>query len=485
LINTASRFLKNIGFNIIADFSTKLANAVLILMLSNFLGISAMGTYSIAHNFFSLGLIFSYWGLGNLLIREVSKDKDTVNQYLSNFVVIRIVFAIITILIINVVAQNLNYSEQTLQTIQIISLGILASTILNLLFAFFIAFEELKYLSIISLIISLLRLLISFMVLNLGGSIITVAILYTVLEYLSIVLGIVSFLRFSHKFKFNFDIQFSLKQLGRAFPLFLVSLLVIMDSRMEILIISAFLNEIEVGFFTAMNTIIGGISLFAEGLRNAIFPIFGRYQKESPKDLHRLNLVLGKYIALITFPITISCFFFSETIVSLLFGEQYDISVLLLRIVIWTFIGYSYTVVAIRLLMVHDQENHVVLALFISGALTIILNILLVPSTGVIGVAVVRLFTTYVLTFLCLFFTVKMGYKPIDFSDLVKIMIVSIIYSFAIFLLKPINVFLTLIVSNILYLLLIWFLRIITKNEIHLWKGIFRGLFEFSPNKEQ
>jgi stage V sporulation protein B len=469
----------------LADFSAKLANALLILMLSNFSGISAMGTYSIAHNFFSLGLLFSYWGLGNLLIREVSKEKNNVNKYLSNFAIIRIIFAIIIILAINIIAPNLNYSEQTLQTIQIISLSILASTLTNLIFSLFIAFEEIKYLSIISLIASLFRLSFSFAALKLGGSIIAIAILYTFVEYLTLLISLTFVSKIGKDFLPLFDLQFSLKQIIRAFPFFLIALLVVMDSRMEILIISFYLNEIEVGYFTAMNTIIGGISLFSEGLRNAIFPIFARYQKISPTNLKQLNLILGKYIALVTFPVAISGFFFAGKLVSILFGSQYGISASLLQIAIWTFISYSFTVVAIRLLMVNGQENRVVLSLLISGTLSIILNFVLVPRNGIISVAFVRLITSYLLTFLCLFFTHKLGYPPIQFSVLIKIIMVSIILFLFIFFLKQIGLIIAIISGNLIYLLLVWVLHIISNKDIQLWKGVLRGIFEVSPARKQ
>ena len=476
--------MKNVGFNIVADLSTKLANALLILMISNFLGISTMGAYSIAYNFFSLGLLFSYWGLGNLLIREISKEMSNVNKYLSNFVLIRLIFAIIIIIAINVIARNLNYSEQTLQIIQIISYSILASTLTNLFYSLFIAFETIKYLSIISLTVSLIRLSISFVVLLLGGSIIVVAILYTVIEYLALLISLVFVRKIRQKFKPVIDVQFSLNQIIRAFPLFLVALLVVMDSRMEILIISFYLNEFEVGYFTAMNTIIGGLSLFSEALRNAIFPVYARYQKDSPKILRRLNLILGKYIALITFPLSISCFFLADKLVSFLFGSQFEISASLLQIVIWTVIGYSFTVVAIRLLMVHGQENRVVLSLFISGSLTILLNFLLVERNGIVSVAVVRLITSYVLTILCCFFTWKSGYPPISFSAFIKILISSIIFFLFTFFLKRIGVFIAIGSGIILYALLIWVLKILTIKDIQLGKDIFKGIFELSSPKK-
>lgn len=483
MISTASRLVKNVGFNIVADLSTKLANALLILMISNFLGIATLGAYSIAVNFFNLGLLFSYWGLGNLLIREVSKEKHKVNKYLSNFVFIRLVFAIVIIIAINVVARNLNYSEQTQQIIQIISYSILASTLTNLFYSLFIAFEKIKYLSIVSLTVSLLRLVISFILLLNGRSIIVVARLYTVLEYLAVLICLVFVRKERQTLKPEIDIQFSLNQILSAFPLFLVALLVVMDSRMEILIISFFLNEFEVGYFTAMNTIIGGLSLFSEALRNAIFPVFARYQKDSPEILRRVNLILGKYIALTMFPLSIGCYFLADKLIALLFGAAFEISAALLQIVIWTLIGYSFTVVAIRLLMVTNQEKRVVLSLFISASLTISLNFLLVERNGIMIVAVVRLITSYVLTILCCFFTWKSGYPAINLSAFIKIIISGSIFFLSTLILKQIDVVLAIVIGVVIYGFFVWAMKLITTKDIVFAKEVLSGIFDGSSIK--
>lgn len=484
MIKTISHFIKNIGFNMIADLSTKLVNSVLILLLSHYLGVEAMGSYSVAHTFFSFGLLFSYWGFGNLLTREVAKDRQSYSKFLSNFGVIRIVFGIISIVAINMISAQLDYTQQTHQAITILSFGILANTLINLINALFIAFEELKYLSIISFTVSILRLITSFLVLQFGGSVSTVMIFYTITEYASLLISAIFASHFLNTFHFEFNFKFSLDQIARAFPFFWIAILVILDSRVEILIISLFFNETLVGYYTAMNTIIGGVSLFSEGLRNAVFPIFARYQIEAPERLGEMLLMLGKYILLITFPVTIIVFFLAEPIVFLLFDPGYGTTVSLLKIVIWSFIGYSLTVVAIRLLMVHNLEKKVVLSLFVSGTLTVVLNLLLAPQLGVSGIAIARLVTTYALLFLCLYFLDKQGYKMIDLSVLARIVAASAALFITVSFLQSANLYLSLLAGLVLFAGIIWLTRVIQPKDIKLWKDVIRAILNRSNKTE-
>jgi len=477
LIKTVSTFIKNIGFNMVADLSTKLVNSILILLLSHFLGVAAMGSYSVAHTYFTFGLLFSYWGLGNLLTREVARSRDNYHQYLSNFSIIRLTFAAVSILIINLIMTRFDYTQQTQVTIQIISIAILAGTIINLINALFIAFEELKYLSAISLTVSLLRIAVSYLVLRLGGGLLAIAISYTALEVLSLAISMAFAAHILKDFKFAFDLKFCINQIIKAFPFFWIALLVIFDSRIEILIISFFFNETQVGYYTAMNTLIGGVALFSEAIRNAVFPILARYQLQAPEKVPGMILMLGKYISLITFPIAISIFFFAEKLTFLFFDPGYTISVTLLQIVIWTFIGYSLTVVAIRLLMVHDKEKQVVLSLFISGALTLTASFLLAPRWGITGIAIIRLVTSYVLFFLCIFFISKQGYRIIEFSVLLRILFASLALFFTTYFLFPLNPYLSLLVGLSVYGGIVWLTRVIDSQDIKLWKDIFSNIF--------
>jgi len=362
------------------------------------------------------------------------------------------------------------------------SFGILANTITNLIFALFIAFEKLKYLSIVSITISSLKLIASYVILLLGGSVITVAIFFSSLEFISLILSLVFAIRFLQKVEFNFDLRFSLNQLIKAFPFFWIAILVILDSRLEILMLSFLFNETLVGYYTAMNTIMGGFSLFSEGIRNAIFPIFARYQINAPHRIRDMLPVLGKYILLITLPISINIYFLSNTIISFFFDPGYDQSITFLQVVIWTFISHSLTVVATRMLMVLDKEKLLALSLLITSTLTLALDIFLVPTIGPIGIAFVRLLTSFLLFFLCEYFLSQHGLNILKLSILFRTVGAGVILFVLMSFLKSINTYLAIILGNACYIFIIWLFKVFQKEDVRLWKEVLSTLLKFSTS---
>ena len=119
MIKTISQSLKNIGFNFIADLSVRVSKTLLIIIVSRFLGVASMGAISIGLTFLGFGILFSNWGFGNLLTRELVRNQTIYNKYLTNYAILRIIFASIAILVINIIVTYLNYSKETILVIRI------------------------------------------------------------------------------------------------------------------------------------------------------------------------------------------------------------------------------------------------------------------------------------------------------------------------------------------------------------------------------
>ena len=462
----------------IADFSTRISKTLLLILISHQLGVTQMGAFSLALTYLGFGILFSNWGFGNLLTREVARDKNVYNKYLTNYGVLRIAFAGIAILFINILLPYLGYSNETTLVIRIISFSLLATTLVRLFYSLFIAFEQLKYISIISFIFSILRLVASLIVLLLGGTIIHISIIYSASEFISLLFSILMISRVINDLKFEFDHTFALSQITKAFPFFWIGVMVMLDTRSEVIVLSLFFNEAMVGYYTAANTVLGGVTLFSEAIRNAIFPMLTRYQLESPSKLQEVTFLVAKYVLLITIPISIIVFFFSQEIIFFFFDNTYETSIQLLQITIWSFISYSLTVILIGTLMAHDEEKKVALTQFVSGAVTLILDIILIPTMGINAIAYVRLFTSILTMALCLYFhyqTTHFGFiKPdIAFRTLLG---GSMMFVISILLIRY-NQWIGVLVGLMFYILTLFVTKVLQSADVTLWKKVFREFF--------
>jgi O-antigen/teichoic acid export membrane protein len=183
--------------------------------------------------------------------------------------------------------------------------------------------------------------------------------------------------------------------------------------------------------------------------------------------------ILRKYIIIFTFPISTVTYLYAQDIIFFLFGSGYTVSVTMLKIVVWFLCGFSLTVVNTRLLIVNEKENQVVLLFFISGILTLILNLILTPRFGIIFVAYIRLLTAYIMFILSTIFLFFQGYKFERPKNYIKILLACLIMIITANVFNSHKPFLGSIVSLTVYILFILVFGVITPKDMKLWKSIF------------
>jgi O-antigen/teichoic acid export membrane protein len=436
-----------------------------------------MGGFSIALTFLGFGILLSNWGFGNLLTREVSRDTTQVNKYLSNYAIIRIVFAVIIILLIFFIIPLFSYSKTTETVIKIITISLLATTLIRLYYSVFIAFEELKYISIVSLIGSILRIGISLLMMITGRGLIAIAIVYVVTEYVILILSSVLVLSLITEFQINFDFRFALGQIRIALPFFWIGILIMLDARTEILILSWFFSETIVGYYTAVNTILGGLTLLSEGVRNSIFPVVIKLKNSSPEKLQFVVNIISKYILIITIPVSILTYFYGDLLLNILFNNQSPLSIRMLQITVWIFISYSLTVVTSNLLMADNMEKKVAVALLISGIITIILNLILINFVGPEGVAIIRLLSSYLMLFITIYYLyTRTNLRLVTVESSLLILLAGGIMAATIYYTSPLTDLVQIILGLLLYSITLYLSGIIQLKDLVLWKKILENV---------
>ena len=411
-----------------------------------------MGQLSLALTYLGFGILFSNWGFGNLLIRDITRDRSKISKYLSNFIIARIVLVTVTILILNRIPFFLDYSEQTITVIRIISLSLISTTIVNLCYSTLVAYESLKGISIVYIVTSILRLLLSGLAIYLRGDIIQIAYIYLAIELLVLFFSIVLLFKRLGKIKFSFDAKFIWSQLIKAFPFLWIGMLMMLDSRAETVIISYFFNESYVGYYSASNTILGAITVFSEAIRNTIYPVISKYYQSSKDNLKKFVHLFSKYILILLLPLTIGVYHFSDEIISIVFSSDYILSISMLKIIIWTSISYSFSILLSGLLIYENQEKKVAFALLLSGALTLILDLTLAPLFGVVVIATVRVLSSFLQLGLLSYFHYKAsGFGLLRNKTFFLSLISGLTMLGVILLLTSINTILSFVISIIIY----------------------------------
>jgi O-antigen/teichoic acid export membrane protein len=261
-----------------------------------------------------------------------------------------------------------------------------------------------------------------------------------------------------------------------AFPFFILSVFLVVDNRIDIIILSLFLKEDMVGYYAAMNTLLGALFLFPEGLRNAVFPFLARNFAESQDKLRVNLLVIMKYLLVIAIPLAVVVYYFAGDLVVLLFNSSFMPTIELVQIAIWAFISYAIINILSRLLIVYNLERSVVLTLILSSLITVVTNIILIPVIGLKAAAYIKLLTSFLVMILFLVTVNRKIFKLDLLRSYWNIFLAGFGLLGAFLLLPGINLWLRLGVGGLVYIGILVITKCFSRKDIALWQDIFTAM---------
>jgi stage V sporulation protein B len=242
----------------------------------------------------------------------------------------------------------------------------------------------------------------------------------------------------------------------------------------DTLVLTYFRSLEEVGIYNVVVPTAMMLAFFAIAVSQVIFPMGSELWALGMKKMLAKGIeILQKYSFLIIIPCVLAMFSFSELILRLLFGEAYVSGSLALQILV---IGIIFLVVgSINLTLIESFGKPVIGAniLLIGAAVNFLLNLLLIPKFGMAGAAFTSLLGYFLIFLLSTIMLKKLVTVRFPWLALIKIVIASAVFLFAIFYLKSIlslNAYLEagvcLAMASIVYLALLLVLRVISIKEI-------------------
>lgn len=426
--------IQNIGFSTITNLFDRLGTALVLFLVSKELGKVATGSYELGTTYFSLGIIFAAWGLGNLLVREVASRKQEFPRYFSNYLITRLMMGAATCLLIVLLGWSLpNYEVTTRLVIMTLAFCIPITAMSSLFQSAFIAFEKLKIPSMISVSTTLLKVAGTYLLIYFTPDPLLKVVWFQVAVH-ALVLAI--YLAAAHfllpVWTSTVDWKFIRKQLIFAAPFFLYAAIMTLDNRIDVILISLFMKEDSVGTYGIMTMLLGIVYLPPDGIRNAILPALVRYQSRGLELLQEKFRLMIKYGLLITVPIASAGFFLSRHVVHFLYQHQYEPVICLLQISIWSVISYTLIILFSQLLIIQKMEKKVVRFALISAVVTVLLNLLTISFYGLEGVAFVKLITSGLLLVLLMVATWRAGFRFSVGKDVACILFAGVAMTIAI-----------------------------------------------------
>lgn len=472
-MNTFRRLLKNTIALTIASAGQLVGNLILFFYFSRLLQAEGLGVYSTVLAVFQTVSLGCGIGFNSFLPRELPKDLSQTNRYLIHAGLVSMVSSVILMAGVVLLTPHLNYLPQTKIGLSIISLALIVESLLIVLNATFVAHQKAEFIAATGLINVLGRILISLIALRLGFGVISLIVIYTVFEFLSLFMGLFFLRRFVLVLHWEFDWHFLLNMLRELKVFAALALLNGLCSQSEVLILSLTRGETEVGYYSAALKLVTIWAMVPSSYMTALFPVLSATFQESRQKAANLQNRSLKYLIAAALPLAVGMTLTAAAIIPLFYGPDFQESVAPLRILAWYLPLIFCNNLLWRVLFVQGEQRLVFRWQFITEIIQALLAVGLTPKYGSLGAALAVFggnlaYSVYFILFL------KRSKSPLPLFQLGwRFVLASIVMGVFIWICSPIlNLFILVPAAAVIYLAVLWMLHAFSSDEIAMIKEL-------------
>ena len=472
-LSTSQRLAKNTVILSISNVVILVLGLLYSIYSARYLGPERYGTISFALAFTSIFGVFTDLGLSTLTVREVSRNKILAEKYLGNLLLLKSILAVIALAIIAVAINSMGHDKNTVDVVYLISLSIILGSFTGVFNSLFQAFERIEYMSIGSLLSSVLMLIGAFYAIKQDFGVLGFACIYIFSS-----LGVLAYSLFIANRKLvapvlKIDRGIIWPMMLEAMPFGLTSLSGMVYTYTDSILLSSLQGNEVVGWYNASYRLVLMLLFVPNVVNIVIFPVMSRYFTSSQAFLSLLYAKYLKFMLVLCIPIGIGTTLIADKIILFIFGNGFTNSIIALQILIWTIVLTFMGAAFVKLLESTNRQRVITKISLICVVVNISLNLLLIPKLSYIGSSIATVATELVLVGSIILFTYRLGYGiPLHIMKGFVIRILFSTFIMSAFVLYFRNVYLIILIlsAGVIYFAILYLVHGIDSEDMMLFR---------------
>lgn len=389
---------KNFAYKSVLTLSTYLINFITFPYVARMLGVERIGLVNFVDNTVNYFLLFATMGVGLLGVREIAavkEDKKRRDQVYSSVLALNLLFTLVSLgiylLCISTIPKLCQYDELFyIGTAKILFTVFLVEW-------FFTGVENFRYITLRSILIKVLYIISVFLFVRDTSD----YRLYFILTVGVVVLNALINQLYIRKFvrvRWN-NIQL-FKYLKQNVTLGIYTLMTSMYLTFNVMYLGLVSNNTEVGYYTTAFKLYSVILGFFTAFTNVMLPRMSSLLANGEKDRFQ-ELVNRSFSVMSTccIPLILCSMIMAPQIIYILSGPGYEGAILPMRIIMPAAFAVGMAqVLAIQVLMPMKKDKVLLVASIIGAVVSLLINLLVIPSLASAGSAIVLVCSEAVVT---------------------------------------------------------------------------------------
>ncbi|MFH1458938.1 MAG: flippase [Candidatus Omnitrophota bacterium] len=472
-MNTVSSIAKNSMAMLSSEVLTKLITFSLTIILARYLGVLAFGQFSYLFALVMLFEVMADFGLDNLMIREISQDKQKTKNLLSSVLTLKIITGFISFCALFMFVFFFRKQDILIRSALLAGLAVFFHSLANTFNSVFTAEERLDLKALFNIVAKLFLLVLIIITIKLNFGLFVVFGAFLSAEILRTIIGLYGCYKNFSVVALNFNLK-TIKCLVKTTSSFaLISIISLIYFKIDIIMLSILKSDQAVGWYNAAYGLFAALLFIPESYCASIFPVLSRYAISDKEKLSFSWSRSVKYLIMVSVPIVVSVFILNQRIITLFYSEAYIPSAACLKILIFTIPWVFVNAINMRLLFACNQQKPATVVALISLLLNVVFNFILIPKFSYLGASWATLIVEIINVSIYFVLVSKiLGLKLKEFVILAKIIFASVLMGVFIEFFKTSYLLFIILGATALYLFFIFKLHIIDKKDKELFGQI-------------
>ena len=470
-VKIGKNILQNTAALYSAELVAKATMFLLTILIARQLGSRQFGKLSFGIALVSIAALIGDLGISILITKEVSKDKKTASTYFSRGLATKLGLTVLMISLVLAYAKLAVLATDVRYVLVILALAFSVDSISLTFVAIFRAFQKMQFEGAIRIAQSLLNLTLGAYLLFSGYNIVAIATSMLLVNTISLILfwSINRHLKFAY-FKFKtLSWQALIRLIRSALPFAVLTILVSLYFKIDVVLIEHIKGPTQVGQYAAAYKLLEAVIVISWVFSRALLPVLSSLFDYALDTLQKVAQTSFRFFIAIAIPIATATTFLAPKIIHLIYGNNYQQSILALQILIWAIVPIFISSTTITVIMASKKPQ--VTAYVALGQLIINLglNLVLIPAYGINGAALATLATESSNVILHTIYIRRSIFAMRLHSFFIKPVFGAVTMSLVIVLYKSLILF---PVYGFVYLLVLWLVKGIRYSDISLFRRL-------------
>lgn len=473
---TGHRVVRNVLFGV---FSQVLGGGLFFLaaiLIARHLGPESYGPFSFIFAFVAVIHMVADFGITQILVREISRNKQKLDEILGAVVPLVTLLAAVGTCIIVVSVEILALSADASKAMYILGASVLVTFHAAVYGSVSRAFEQMGINAAVLVLQRVFLFILVLLALEYDAGLPGVAWCYLGERIIQWILFRILIWRKFSRYKWRMDITYWRYLIREGLPVGAGMVLRRISWYLDIFILTALSTASSVGLFSAAFRVIQLINVIPFTLSIPVFPVFSRLALESKDRVFAIYIRVLKIFVLISLPIAVWILILGSQVTVFLFGEAYQEAGQALLImgpmVVFLFLNSLY----IHIFSALDKQSLYMKTVAMAVAINVVLDIVLIPLWGILGAALATLVSEFVLYITGAVLLSRLGlvmaYLQLFFRPVIAVLVSCVALLWAIEVPSMQNLILGSTGFAVLYVVTGYMLRILHEDDVSIIMGV-------------